>query len=92
MIGTSYARHGLHGKGICVSRREVLRDLVVRVEIHSASVQLVINLKALKDLNPDDMSVPDLEKKLWVGDRLMPESSRRYVRLSIWDRQVVLSG
>lgn len=72
---------------------EVLRDLVVRVEIHSASVQLVINLKALKDLNPDGTSVQDLEKKLWVGDRLMPEPSRLgRVRLSISARLKMHGG
>lgn len=66
---------------------------MVRVEIHSASVQLVINLKALKDLNPDGMSVQDLEKKLWVGDRLIPEPSRLdRVRLSILARLKMHGG
>ena len=72
---------------------EVLRDLVVRVEIHSASVQFVINLKALKDLNPYGASVQDLEKKLWVGDRLMPEPSRfDRMRLSILARLKMHGG
>ncbi|WP_292040750.1 MULTISPECIES: hypothetical protein [unclassified Brevundimonas] len=71
----------------------MLRDLVVRVEIHSASVQLVINLKALKDLNPDGMSVQDLEKKLWVGHRLIPDPSRLgRVRLSISARLKMHGG
>lgn len=39
-------------------------------------MQTVINLKALKDLNPGGASVQDLEKNLWVGDRLMFELSR----------------
>ncbi|NIJ28009.1 recombinase family protein [Brevundimonas terrae] len=72
---------------------EVLRDLVVRVEIHSASVQVVINLKALNDFNSHGATVQDLEKKLWVGDRLLPEPSRfDLVRLSILARLKMHGG
>lgn len=71
----------------------VLREVVVRVEVHGDSVQMVLGLRSLKALNADLRNTGAVEAKLYLGDRLLAEASRpNHVRITIPIRMKMRGG